>query len=61
MHRRGYNLANISNPIFMNESMILSILISLKFILKKNNDKSTFAFSYQVGVARRQAVILIYT
>ena len=44
MHGSGYKLADICNRIFMNEYMIVSILISLKFILQGLiNDKSAFA------------------
>ena len=44
MLESGYKLANIFNQIFMNEYMIVSILISLKFILQGLiNDKSAFA------------------
>ena len=45
MHRgRYYKRSDIFNRIFMNENMIVSILISLKFILQGMiNDKSAFA------------------
>ena len=34
MHRGRYKMTDIFNRIFMNEIMIVSILISLKFILQ---------------------------
>ena len=58
MYQGRYKMADIFNRIFMNENMIVSNLISLKFILQDLiNDKPAFAW-YRVGVARRQSVIL---
>ena len=44
MQGSGYKLADIFNRIFINENMIVSILISLEFIVQSlTNDKSAFA------------------